>query len=87
MTLRGRKILLAVCGSIAAYKSALIVRLLKKQGAEVRVIMTPSALGFITPLTLSTLSENPTLHSFTESDQGEWNNHVDSIAFKKGTFH
>ncbi len=77
MTLRGRKILLAVCGSIAAYKSALIVRLLKKQGAEVRVIMTPSALSFITPLTLSTLSENPTLHSFTEGDQGEWNNHVE----------
>jgi phosphopantothenoylcysteine decarboxylase/phosphopantothenate--cysteine ligase len=77
MTLRGRKILLAVCGSIAAYKSALIVRLLKKQGAEVRVIMTPSALGFITPLTLSTLSENPTLHSFTEGDLGEWNNHVE----------
>jgi phosphopantothenoylcysteine decarboxylase/phosphopantothenate--cysteine ligase len=77
MTLRGRKILLAVCGSIAAYKSALIVRLLKKQGAEVRVIMTPSALGFITPLTLSTLSENPVLHSFTEGDQGLWNNHVE----------
>lgn len=77
MTLRGQKILLAVCGSIAAYKSAYIVRLLKKQGAEVRVVMTPSALGFITPLTLSTLSENPVLHSFTEGDLGEWNNHVE----------
>ena len=77
MTLRGQKILLAVCGSIAAYKSALIVRLLKKQGAEVRVVMTPSALGFITPLTLSTLSENPVLHSFTEGNLGEWNNHVE----------
>jgi phosphopantothenoylcysteine decarboxylase/phosphopantothenate--cysteine ligase len=77
MTLRGQKILLAVCGSIAAYKSALIVRLLKKQGAEVRVVMTPSALGFITPLTLSTLSENPVLHSFTEGDLGEWNNHIE----------
>lgn len=77
MTLRGQKILLAVCGSIAAYKSAFIVRLLKKQGAEVRVVMTPSALGFITPLTLSTLSENPVLHSFTEGDLGEWNNHVE----------
>ena len=77
MMLRGQKILLAVCGSIAAYKSALIVRLLKKQGAEVRVVMTPSALGFITPLTLSTLSENPVLHSFTEGDRGEWNNHVE----------
>ncbi|ABG60256.1 bifunctional phosphopantothenoylcysteine decarboxylase/phosphopantothenate--cysteine ligase CoaBC [Cytophaga hutchinsonii] len=77
MTLRGRKILLAVCGSIAAYKSALIVRILKKQGAEVRVIMTPSALTFITPLTLSTLSENPVAHAFTEGDQGVWNNHVE----------
>jgi phosphopantothenoylcysteine decarboxylase/phosphopantothenate--cysteine ligase len=77
MKLRGQKILLAVCGSIAAYKSAFIVRLLKKQGAEVRVVMTPSALGFITPLTLSTLSENPVLHSFTEGDLGEWNNHVE----------
>jgi phosphopantothenoylcysteine decarboxylase/phosphopantothenate--cysteine ligase len=77
MTLRGQKILLAVCGSIAAYKSAIIVRLLKKQGAEVRVIMTPSALGFITPLTLATLSENSVLHAFTEADTGEWNNHVE----------
>ena len=77
MTLRGRKILLAVCGSIAAYKSALIIRLLKKQGAEVRVIMTPSALGFITPLTLSVLSEYPVHHSFTEGDEGLWNNHVE----------
>lgn len=77
MTLRGQKILLAVCGSIAAYKSALIVRLLKKQGAEVRVVMTPSALGFITPLTLSTLSENPVFHSFTEGNEGLWNNHVE----------
>lgn len=77
MTLRGQKILLAVCGSIAAYKSAIIIRLLKKQGAEVRVIMTPSALGFITPLTLSTLSENPVLHAFTEGDAGVWNNHVE----------
>ena len=77
MTLRGQKILLAVCGSIAAYKSALIVRLLKKQGAEVRVLMTPSALSFITPLTLSTLSENPVLHSFTNGELGEWNNHVE----------
>lgn len=77
MTLRGRNILLAVCGSIAAYKAAFIVRLLKKQGAEVRVIMTPSALGFITPLTLSVLSEYPVYHSFTEDENGSWNNHVE----------
>ena len=77
MTLRGRNVLLAVCGSIAAYKAAYIIRLLIKQGAEVRVIMTPSALDFITPLTLATLSGNPVYHSFTEGNNGIWNNHVD----------
>ena len=56
--LQGKKILLGVTGSIAAYKSALIVRLLVKSGAEVKVIMTPAAKDFITPLTLSTLSKN-----------------------------
>ena len=58
---RGKKILLGVTGSIAAYKSANLVRLLVKQEAEVKVIMTPSAGDFITPLTLSTLSKNPVL--------------------------
>ncbi|MTI41708.1 bifunctional phosphopantothenoylcysteine decarboxylase/phosphopantothenate--cysteine ligase CoaBC [Fulvivirga lutimaris] len=75
--LRGKKIILGVCGSIAAYKSALIVRLLIKEGAEVRVIMTDAALGFITPLTLSTLSKNPVYNKFSNSDTGEWHNHVD----------
>lgn len=75
--LRGKKILLGVCGSIAAYKSALLVRLLIKSGAEVKVIMTSSALDFITPLTLSTLSKNPVLSSFTTSNDGTWSNHVD----------
>ncbi len=72
-----KKILIGVCGSIAAYKTAYLIRLLKKQHADVRVIMTSSASGFITPLTLSTLSKNPVLTRFTANDQGEWNNHVE----------
>jgi phosphopantothenoylcysteine decarboxylase/phosphopantothenate--cysteine ligase len=75
--LNGRKILLGVCGSIAAYKVAFLVRLLKAKGAEVRVVMTTSALDFITPLTLSTLSENPVLHSFKSEENETWNNHVE----------
>jgi phosphopantothenoylcysteine decarboxylase/phosphopantothenate--cysteine ligase len=75
--LRGKKILLGITGSIAAYKSALLVRLLVKSGAEVKVVMTPSAREFITPLTLSTLSKNPVYTSFTkDSESGIWNNHV-----------
>lgn len=77
MNLEGRKIVLAVTGSIAAYKSAHLVRLLGKEGATVKVLMTPSAHDFITPLTLSTLSKNPVLTSFSEGKQGEWNNHVE----------
>ena len=75
--LQGRKIILGVCGGIAAYKSALLIRLLKKNGAEVQVIMTPSAHSFITPLTLSTLSKNPVLTQFQKNESGEWNNHVE----------
>ncbi len=75
--LHGKKIVLGVCGSIAAYKSALLIRLLTKAGAAVQVIMTDAALGFITPLTLSTLSKNPVLNKFSNSETGEWNNHVD----------
>jgi len=75
--LQNKKILLGVCGSIAAYKAASLVRLLKKNGAEVKVIMTTSALDFITPLTLSTLSKNPVLSKFSTSETGEWNNHVE----------
>jgi phosphopantothenoylcysteine decarboxylase/phosphopantothenate--cysteine ligase len=74
--LKGKKILLGICGSIAAYKSAMLVRLLIKEGADVRVVMTPSALDFITPLTLSTLSRQPVLTEF-KSETGEWNNHVE----------
>jgi phosphopantothenoylcysteine decarboxylase/phosphopantothenate--cysteine ligase len=75
--LSGKKIIVGVSGSIAAYKSALIVRLLVKEGAEVKVIMTAAAKDFITPLTLSTLSKNPVLSGFINDEQGEWNNHVD----------
>lgn len=75
--LQGKKIILGVCGSIAAYKAAILTRLLVKSGAEVKVLMTPSALDFITPLTLSTLSKNPALVNFVKDDAGQWNNHVD----------
>lgn len=68
---------MGVSGSIAAYKSALLVRLLVKEGADVKVIMTESAKDFITPLTLSTLSKNPVLSNFIKGDSGEWNNHVE----------
>ena len=77
LSLKNKKILLGVSGSIAAYKSALLVRLLVKEGAEVKVIMTSAAEAFITPLTLATLSKNPVLSSFTNSETGEWNNHVE----------
>ena len=77
MTLKDKKIVFAVCGSIAAYKSAFLVRLLVKEGAEVKVILTEAAKAFITPLTLSTLSKNPVLSSFVKNDAGEWNNHVE----------
>ena len=75
--LQGKKIILGVCGGIAAYKSALLVRLLKKNGAEVQVLMTPSAHSFITPLTLSTLSNNPVYTHFQNDQTGQWNNHVE----------
>lgn len=75
--LSGKKILVAVTGSIAAYKSALLVRQLVKAGAEVKVLMTPAAKEFITPLTLSTLSKNPVLSDFSAGPSGEWNNHVE----------
>ncbi len=77
MSLRDKKILLGVTGSIAAYKAALLVRLLVKEGAQVKVILTEAAKEFITPLTLATLSKNPVLSSFTRNETGEWNNHVE----------
>jgi len=75
--LRGKKILIGVSGSIAAYKVALLVRELKKMQAEVTVVMTASACDFIGPLTLSTLSENPVYKQFFKQDTGEWDNHVE----------
>ena len=75
--IQDKKIILGVSGSIAAYKSALLTRLLIKSGAQVRIIMTPSAHDFITPLTLSTLSKNPVLSDFVKDKTGEWHNHVD----------
>tara|TARA_B100000780_G_scaffold72072_1_gene48274 strand:+ start:31609 stop:32799 length:1191 start_codon:yes stop_codon:yes gene_type:complete len=75
--LKGKKILLGVTASIAAYKSALIVRLLVKSGAIVKVIQTPESLNFITPLTLSTLSNNDVLSEMVNKDDNNWNNHVE----------
>ncbi len=75
--LEGKKILVGITGSIAAYKSAVLVRGLIKAGAEVKVVMTPSAHSFITPLTLSTVSRNPVFTNFEREDSGEWNNHVE----------
>ncbi|MFD2065898.1 flavoprotein [Pontibacter silvestris] len=75
--LRHKRIILGVCGSIAAYKSALLVRQLIKAEAEVQVIMTASASEFITPLTLATLSKRPVLSQFVKDDTGVWHNHVE----------
>lgn len=77
MNLQNKKIILGLCGSIAAYKAAFLTRLLIKAGAEVKVIMTPSALDFITPLTLATLSRNAVLSTYKKDDSGTWNNHVE----------
>lgn len=75
--LSGKKILLGICGSIAAYKSASLIRLLVKAGAEVQVVMTKAATEFITPLTLSTVSKREVLIEFHEGEGQLWNNHVD----------
>ena len=75
--LKGRKILLGVTGGIAAYKAAVIIRLLVKEGAEVKVIMTPLAKEFITPLTLATLSKNPIFVDFFDPEDGRWNSHIE----------
>ncbi|WP_410880377.1 bifunctional phosphopantothenoylcysteine decarboxylase/phosphopantothenate--cysteine ligase CoaBC [Myroides sp. DW712] len=76
--LSGKKIVLGVTGGIAAYKTASLVRLLSKAGAEVQVIMTPASHQFITPFTLSTLSKKPVYTEFFNSkESGTWNNHVD----------
>jgi phosphopantothenoylcysteine decarboxylase/phosphopantothenate--cysteine ligase len=75
--LNGKNVLLGITASIAAYKSASIVRLLKKSGAQVKVIQTPESANFITSLTLSTLSENDVLLDLVDSESNTWNNHVE----------
>ncbi|OOG17663.1 phosphopantothenoylcysteine decarboxylase [Sphingobacterium sp. CZ-UAM] len=77
MALAGKNIVIAVCGSIAAYKIASLIRLLVKADAHVQVIMSADATAFITPLTLSTLSKNPVLIDYYQPGTGEWNNHVE----------
>ncbi len=74
---KGKNILLGVTGGIAAYKSAAIIRLLVREGCNVRVLMTSHAKEFITPLTLSTLSKNPVLAEFYNPENGDWNSHID----------
>jgi phosphopantothenoylcysteine decarboxylase/phosphopantothenate--cysteine ligase len=76
--LSGKKVLLGITAGIAAYKTANLVRLFIKSGSQVKVVMTPAAKEFVTPLTLSTLSKNPVLSSFTTDEDDElWNNHVE----------
>ena len=77
MALAGKNIVIAVCGSIAAYKIASLIRLLIKADAQVKVIMSEEATAFITPLTLSTLSKNSVLIDYYQPNTGEWNNHVE----------
>ncbi|MEY4538789.1 MAG: bifunctional phosphopantothenoylcysteine decarboxylase/phosphopantothenate--cysteine ligase CoaBC [Bacteroidota bacterium] len=75
--LKNKKILLGISGSIAAYKTTFLTRLLVKEGAEVQIVMTQSAKEFITPLTLATLSKKPVFSEFVKDQTGTWNNHVD----------
>lgn len=75
--LKGKKIVIGITGSIAAYKIPLLIRLLIKNGAEIQVIMTPAAKDFVTPLTLSTLSQRPVIIDPFVTGTGEWNNHVE----------
>ena len=75
--LKGKHIVLGITGGIAAYKSVMLLRLLKKAGAEVQVVMTPSAKEFVTPVTFSSLSGNPVVSEFFTANTGEWHSHVD----------
>ena len=75
--LKGKKVLLGITASIAAYKSAELIRLFKKTGASVRVIQTDASLDFVASLTLATLSENPVLNKMVDGKSGEWSNHVE----------
>lgn len=75
--MKGKRILLGITGGIAAYKIAFLIRLLKKEEAEVKCIMTPASCDFISPLTIATLSENPVAINFWNQENGQWQNHVD----------
>lgn len=77
MKLSGKKIILSVTGSIAAYKAVLLLRLLTKEGADVQVLMTPTAKEFVTPVTFSALSGKPVLSDFFNEAGGDWNSHVE----------
>ena len=77
MRLEGKKIILGITGSIAAYKAAVLLRLLVKEGAEVQVVITASGKEFITPVTLSALSGKPVISEFFGANDGTWNSHVD----------
>jgi phosphopantothenoylcysteine decarboxylase/phosphopantothenate--cysteine ligase len=77
MELTGKKIILSVTGGIAAYKSVSLLRLLTKEGADVQVLMTPTAKQFITPVTFSALSGKTVLSDFFDAGGGDWNSHVD----------
>ena len=77
MALKGKKIILGITGSIAAYKAAYIIRALVKKGAEVQVVITPGGKEFITPITLSALSSNPVISEFFSNRDGSWHSHVD----------
>lgn len=75
--LKGKHIVLGICGGIAAYKSVSLLRLLVKAGAEVQVVITPAGKEFITPVTLSALSDKPVVSEFFTANTGEWHSHVD----------
>lgn len=75
--LKGKHVVLGICGGIAAYKSAVLLRLLVKKGAEVQVVITPAGKEFITPVTLSALSGKPVVSEFFTANSGEWHSHVD----------
>jgi len=79
--LSNKKIIIGITGSIAAYKIPILIRLLKKEGAEVKVVMTPSAKDFVTLLTLSTLSQNPVLIDSFNPVDGDWNSHIELAAW------
>ena len=76
MSLQGKKIVLGITGSIAAYKAAVLIRLLIKQGAEVQVVITPAGKEFITPITLSALTSKPVISEFFAQRDGSWHSHV-----------